>query len=179
MSVCIVDWCWKPKGSGSSGYCHMHRERKRLGIPMDMPPVFPLAGETPEEKLRLNYIVDGTCWRWQGAKNHKGYGHLRVNRVTKMAHRLSYEYAKGPIPAGLEIDHLCNVRDCVNPDHLEAVTHGENLRRIAERNPRTHCSRDHELTPDNTFVNSRGRRECRTCRSANQKAYRESRKKVA
>lgn len=71
------------------------------------------------------------CWLWQGHRNHKGYGYISVNRRHVGAHRVAYEMARGvPVPAGLEIDHLCHVRHCVNPDHLEAVTHMENLRRV-------------------------------------------------
>src|SRR6202030_118623 len=66
------------------------------------------------------------CWLWLGACNEFGYG--KFGKVK--AHRFSYEREKGPIPDGLEIDHLCRNKSCVNPDHLEAVTHGENRRRV-------------------------------------------------
>lgn len=87
------------------------------------------------------------------------------------AHRVAYELTRGPIPAGMEIDHLCRVRSCVNPDHLEAVTRGENLRRgRGKTGAQTHCKRGHELTPENTYryVNRRGYvcRHCRQCRRA-------------
>ena len=74
------------------------------------------------------YVVNADgCWLWQGYINAFGYG---VNR-RGLAHRVYYQSARGPIPRGMELDHLCRVRSCVNPDHLEAVTHLENHRRSA------------------------------------------------
>lgn len=71
-----------------------------------------------------------TCWLWTGWINHNGYGHFGVtNRLTVKAHRYAYELTVGPIPAGLVLDHLCQTRACVNPDHLDPVTSQENQRR--------------------------------------------------
>lgn len=69
------------------------------------------------------------CHIWQGAKCPHGYGRVNIENRTRQAHRVAYERGVGPIPEGLVIDHLCRVPSCVNPDHLEAVTHWENLRR--------------------------------------------------
>lgn len=78
-------------------------------------------------------IDERGCWRWQGQKNRFGYGQLNVEvggkRMCLRTHRVSYEAYVGPIPDGLEIDHLCRVRDCANPEHLEPVTRSENVRR--------------------------------------------------
>src|SRR5215831_7520707 len=65
------------------------------------------------------------CYRWLGAKNPKGYGHVRCDGVMTDAHRVAYELAFGSIPDGFEIHHECRVRDCVNPNHLKAVSHNE------------------------------------------------------
>ena len=69
------------------------------------------------------------CWIWMGALSANGYGNIHVRPKNIVAHRYFYEYAKGPVPSGLDLDHLCRVRCCVNPDHLQPVTRSENLRR--------------------------------------------------
>lgn len=77
-----------------------------------------------------------SCWLWVGHLNNMGYGSLRITRRSDLAHRLMHEELVGPIPDGLEVDHICRVRRCVNPAHLELVTHGENIRRSYERGSR-------------------------------------------
>lgn len=83
------------------------------------------------ERLMLRRVVDdGGCWNWPGARTRKGYGQIRLAEGrTSYTHRESYMAFVGPIPEGLEIDHLCRNRGCFNPDHLEPVTPGENARR--------------------------------------------------
>jgi hypothetical protein len=102
------------------------------------------------------------CWIWGGAVASSGYGTITVSGKTIMAHRASYEAHKGPIPSGLHIDHKCKVRCCVNPNHLEAVTVGENNR----RSPKTivlatHCKHGHPFSGDNLQVGRQ--RRCREC----------------
>ncbi len=106
-----------------------------------------------------------------------GYGTINKGQGTNgigrkyLAHRFAYELAVGPIPVGLDIDHLCRVRNCVNPDHLEAVTRRENLMRspiaLTALNARKiQCTKGHALADDNLVVHSDGKRGCRTCRKA-------------
>ena len=102
------------------------------------------------------------CWMWTGRTNTKGYGQTTYQGRSVQAHRLFYETRNGPIPKGLEIDHLCRVRDCVNPDHLEAVTHAENVRRGAAA--KTHCINGHPYTEDNIYIDKgSGARRCQIC----------------
>lgn len=110
-----------------------------------------------------------TCWLWEASTDASGYGQFRVlprpAGPTK-AHRFAYEQIVGPIPDGLELDHLCRVRNCVNPDHLEPVPGAVNTLRgygaPAKNARKTHCIRGHEL-PDEPNVKGVWRR-CNACR---------------
>ncbi len=111
-----------------------------------------------------------SCWVWIGAIKDNGYGSYYDDGKVVSAHRYSYEAFNGPIPDGFVIDHLCRTRHCVNPDHLEAVTQRENLRRgagfIGRQTRQTACVRGHELAGDNLYVTPSGKRQCRACRKA-------------
>lgn len=111
-------------------------------------------------------VDDAGCWLWTASLDGAGYSKIRVDGRLFNAHRWYYEMINGPIPKGLQLDHLCRVRRCVNPDHLEPVTQQENIRRgegIGVINARkTHCPKGHPYAGDNLIVRS-GSRGCRTC----------------
>lgn len=101
------------------------------------------------------------CWLWTGAVTNSGYASGSSGGKSMLAHRWAYERFVGPIPEGLELDHLCRVTLCVNPTHLEPVTHEENVRRAMP----THCPQGHPYDEENTHMRpDRGFRECLTCR---------------
>lgn len=114
------------------------------------------------------------CWDWEGHIDKFGYGKITWQYTGYLAHRLIYTHLVGPIPEGLEIDHLCRNRSCVNPDHLEPVEHVENVRRAAaipnNRPLKTHCKHGHAFTEPNTYVRPNGDRVCRTCYRARDRA---------
>lgn len=105
------------------------------------------------------------CWIWM-ATGSRGYGSIAVNRIHQRAHRISYELHKGVIPAGFDVDHLCGVKSCVNPYHLEAVSHKTNCQRRDAH--RTTCAKGHDWSGKN----SRGEKICHTCQKDAAKRYR-------
>ena len=112
------------------------------------------------------------CWLWIGATSSRGYGYFTIKKpISARAHRMTYAVANGsPIADGLDIDHLCRVRNCCNPHHLEAVSCRENLLRgetlAAANAAKTHCKRGHELTGGNLRSGFNGKRACRECSNA-------------
>jgi len=115
---------------------------------------------TFDERFWPQVAKTEVCWLWTGPVTQSGYGQMTHGGRTTGAHRASYLTFVGPIPDGYEIDHLCRVRNCVNPEHLEPVTHEENVRRAWAAV--THCKRGHEFGGDNLLISS-GRRRCREC----------------
>lgn len=113
-----------------------------------------------------------TCWLWTGPKTPDGYG-ITTAKGVRNAHRLSWVLHRGPIPPGMQIDHLCRVRHCVNPDHMELVTLQENVRRgnapTAIHARQTHCKYGHPFDEANTAIYydrlGRKARKCRACRT--------------
>ncbi len=126
---------------------------------------------------KVSLSPDG-CWLWTAGKNGVGYGMFAVaDRRKKLSHRLAYETLIDLVGVGLDLDHLCRVRRCCNPAHLEPVTRGENIRRgigpsIAGQRQaaKTHCPRGHELSGNNVYA-YRGKRGCKSCRGDQAKAY--------
>ena len=121
------------------------------------------------DRFSAKWAQVGDCWQWNAFIDAYGYGRFSVGGRMRLAHRAAYEGLVGPIPAGLDIDHLCRNRACVNPDHLEPVTRSENLSRsplMARGQDKTHCPLGHGYTPENTRITTQGARACRTCERA-------------
>ena len=120
------------------------------------------------EMFRFWSRVDfsGDCWNWIGYKlRPNGYGRVSVNGTRILVHRLAYQRTGKAIPRGLQIDHLCRNKACVNPGHMEPVSNKENHRRAVPFHPmtlRTHCPNGHEYSAENTRMYL-GRRHCREC----------------
>ena len=113
---------------------------------------------------RIAAKIDSTadCWLWTASKKLNGYGQYNTGGRNWNAHRLVYLLSGRSVDYGIELDHLCNVRECVNPHHLEPVSHAVNVRRAADRV--TACVRGHEYTTRNTYLWG-GMRHCRACRA--------------
>lgn len=125
-----------------------------------------------------------TCWLWTAWIERNGYGRFWLDGNQHGAHRVAYELFVGPIPKGLQIDHLCRIRHCVNPDHLEPVTAAENFRRSTGPDKRrewgrqnTHCAEGHPYTEENTYRDGRGR-SCLTCKKAAARSWYERNREI-
>ena len=148
--------------SAKRGWCWVHYGRwRRHGTPLYARP------DAPARFWSKVEFTD-TCWLWTGAAMHSSshpYGQIRIGGrkgSAVLAHRWAYEFCVGAIPECLELDHLCRTPLCVNPNHLEPVTHQENIRRSVAAT-KTRCLRGHAFTDENTHYNARGHRFCRTC----------------
>lgn len=134
------------------------------------------------DKARTN--SETGCWEWRGQLTKKGYGVIKFDRRMRRAHRLAYEALIGQVPNGLVLDHLCRVRHCVNPTHLDPVTPAENTRRgvinvgrkgVALK-PRTHCPQGHPYDEANTATSHSGKRRCRACTRTRKQQYRQEKR---
>ena len=106
-----------------------------------------------------------SCWLWRGAATGRGYGNCSMFGRSQSAHRVAYELLVGPIPEGLTIDHLCRVKTCVNPAHMEPVTNRENIQRARGGNDA--CVHGHPYTAENMIPRNDGSTyKCRTCHNA-------------
>lgn len=167
--MCTVDDCTSA-AVNSRGWCNKHYKRWRsTGDPLGTR--MPNRGKPLMEHVWASVDFSGPCWEWTGGTGPRGHGHVdkRIDGKPRrlMVHRVVWEYLVGPIPADLELDHLCRNTCCCNPDHLEPVTSGENTRRgfspsgLNARKNR--CVHGHDFTEENTYVPPDGRRICRTC----------------
>lgn len=124
---------------------------------------------TPQQRFDSKVQRTDTCWLWTGSLDRNGYGRFRAEDVEYKAHVWAWQQIHGPKAPGMDLDHLCSSRACVRPDHLEQVTHRENLLRssglAARAAAATHCPQGHPYDAENTYVNpTLGHRTCRTCR---------------
>jgi len=146
------------RGARRCRECHAEGERLRRAKSK--------AGLSPKtwlERVLERVEKTDTCWLWSGKLSAEGYGRLGHGRKFHPVHRWIYEQLVAPVPKHLHMDHLCRVRHCVNPEHMEPVTPGENVRRgvspIAKNSNKTHCPNGHQLTK----VAWANRRQCVTC----------------
>lgn len=119
---CNYGTCDLPRGK-ALGLCNAHYARQRLGRPMEAP--IRNVHATDEERFWSKVDKSGDCWKWQGA-SLRGYGIFRLNSRNRVAHRVAYMWAHGPIPARAEVDHMCFNRSCVNAAHLRLLDHQKN-----------------------------------------------------
>lgn len=171
MSTCAIGDCGLKVFA--RGWCSKHYTRwRRNGDPLAFKP---RPSATDRFWAKVDKRDDG-CWLWTGVRNWGGYGFFYVdaNCFGKAAHRFAYETEIGPIPEGLQLDHLCRNRQCVNPAHLEPVTQQENIRRGnggAHWAAKTHCPKGHPYEGDNVYINPKGSRECKACRREAQNRF--------
>lgn len=132
--------------------------------------------QSTEERFWAKVNRADGCWEWTAAIGNDGYGRFFLNGRTVRSHRLAYELLRGAIPNGLQLDHLCRVRSCCNPDHLEPVSNRENTVRgragDTHNHLKTHCPARHPYDSENTYVNPAGKRICRTCLAESKRQWR-------
>lgn len=125
--------------------------------------------------LGIQSFSPTTCVEWGKSVDSSGYGQRRINGRLYLVHRLAYQEHYGPIPTGKVINHLCRNRRCINPLHLEAITHYENMMHAESLWParicrdKTHCKRGHVFDADNTYRDRHGKRYCAACITASNK----------
>ena len=123
-------------------------------------------------------VTESGCWIWTGSCDRKGYGRFTLPGHSSLAHRISFELYKSVIPFNMCLDHLCHVRCCVNPDHLQIVGHKETVTQGGsgyrlKTQSQTHCKIGHPLSEAYTFIQNSGmRRQCRICRAKTARRYR-------
>jgi len=128
--TCNYGDCSMPRGR-AFGLCNAHYARQRKGVAMD-PPIRNVHA-TDKERFWSKVDKSGPCWTWVGAV-FSGYGVFRLEGSARLAHRVSYLWASGPIPEGAEVDHMCFIRNCVKPSHLRLLDHQQNGQNRATAN---------------------------------------------
>lgn len=158
---CAVSGCGRSSDHGST-FCHSHYEyQRRTGLV----PTEPFL-DTPEKRFFAKVDKTEDHWMWKGALASEGrYGAFYWQGRSQPAHVAAYEMFVAPVPAGLDIDHLCRVTLCVRPEHLEPVPHRENIMRgegiCAKQAAQTHCFRGHIYSPESTSYRQGRRTACR------------------
>ena len=159
--ICSIEGCEKPHKA--RGWCMTHWSRwSKTGDPGPAERLVATADMTPLERLtRIGWTVTATgCWEWNGARHRQGYGHIQIDGVVLLAHRVSLEAHTGPIPEGLIACHLCDNPPCINPDHLYAGTYSENSIDRHARGPKNQPRGDahwHVTIPESERVKLRER----------------------
>lgn len=159
--TCSTPGC--PRTAFARQSCRFHYQRAYRAQQLDS-----LPGQMSlEQRFWAKVDKSGDCWLWTAAICQTGgYGRVKVDGKMLKAHRVAYELTIGPIPDGLTLDHLCRVRRCVNPAHLDPCTMGENTSRgttwLVHRS-KTHCPHGHPYSGENLRVDKQGYRHCRTC----------------
>lgn len=170
--TCSVEGCERPHFTHTWCSAHYGRWKRHGDLQVDVPigrkgrkdGPFVVFSELearfwPKVAIPANPL---DCWEWTAAKDKvSGYGRMQLGGTSGYAHRVSYELSMGQIGDGLQIDHLCRNKSCVNPLHLQAVPAALNVQR-APRNQVTHCPQGHPYSGDNLRM-AGGRRLCRTC----------------
>ncbi len=163
---CDFPGCGRPHKS--RGYCHSHVTQLRRGEPLSS--LLSWGRSVKERAFAVRKIDDVTgCWVWDAPLNDKGYGSIQANRKVTTVHLAFWRETVGPVPDGLELDHLCRNRACFNPAHLEPVTGRVNVLRginpAAVNARKTHCSNGHPFDEANTRRRA-NRRVCIACQAA-------------
>lgn len=169
-TICSIDGC--ENSAKARSYCGTHWKRwRRYGDPTATP-LFDY-----QKRFWENVSKTKSCWEWTASLS-EGYGQFLIDYKHKLAHRLSYEWIKGPIQNGKNLHHLCRNRKCVNPDHLKQVTIRENILMsksiAAENSQKTHCRNGHELSGNNVAIYGT-RRQCRICYAQRDRKYKDER----
>lgn len=143
-----------------------------------------MAKKSLRERLLSKAVINWEtgCWEWTAHRSSAGYGRIQIGKRNVEAYRVAYELIEGSVPQGLHLDHLCRVRHCINPAHLEPVTQRENTLRgvspAARHAARNTCAAGHLHSESNTRVIN-GKRSCRECDRARQSRYRNKRANLA